>query len=146
MTSFWLSLQLLYQIFKWIMSILESFRSSDDCIRYSGVQVWSVSKHLFLKRDISLEHINICRPGKYFILRELNRARQENTKAWFYYILNNSICFYPISDMYYNLPAEIYLFKVSNRNPRTMCEICLKSRIKKPERCCWRSSGRCLYC
>ena len=30
-------------------------------------------------------------------------------------------------------PAGIYLFKVNKGNTRTMCEICLKLIIKKPE-------------
>ena len=30
-------------------------------------------------------------------------------------------------------PVDIYLFKVSNRNNRTRCEICLKLIIKTPE-------------
>ena len=32
-------------------------------------------------------------------------------------------------------PANIYLFKVNNRNTRTRCEICSKLTIKTPERC-----------
>ena len=31
-------------------------------------------------------------------------------------------------------PTSIYLFKVSNGNTRTMCEICSKLTIKTPER------------
>ena len=31
-------------------------------------------------------------------------------------------------------PAGIYLFKVNNRNTRTMCEICSELTIKTPER------------
>ena len=31
--------------------------------------------------------------------------------------------------------ANIYLFKVNNRNTRKRCEICLKLTIKTPERC-----------
>ena len=31
-------------------------------------------------------------------------------------------------------PANIYLFKVNNRNTRTRCEICSKLTIKTPER------------
>ena len=31
-------------------------------------------------------------------------------------------------------PANIYLFKVNNRNTRERCEICLKLTIKTPER------------
>ena len=38
-------------------------------------------------------------------------------------------------------PASIYLFKVNNRNTRTMCEICSKLTIKTPERRRWRRSG-----
>ena len=31
-----------------------------------------------------------------------------------------------------SLQADIYLFKVKNREPRTMCEICSKLTIKLP--------------
>ena len=31
-------------------------------------------------------------------------------------------------------PDGIYMFKVNNRNSRAMCEICLKLKIKTPER------------
>ena len=33
-----------------------------------------------------------------------------------------------------NSPANIYLFKVNNRNTRKSCEICSKLTIKTPER------------
>ena len=33
-----------------------------------------------------------------------------------------------------NIPAGNYMFKVSNRNTRTRCEICSKLTIKTPER------------
>ena len=33
-----------------------------------------------------------------------------------------------------NIPANIYLFKVGNRNFRKRCEICSKLAIKTPER------------
>ena len=36
--------------------------------------------------------------------------------------------------------ANIYCFKVSNENKRTLCEICAKLAIKTPERCPWRRS------
>ena len=38
-------------------------------------------------------------------------------------------------------PAGIYMFKVSNRNTRTRCEIGSKLTIKTAERCHWRLSG-----
>ena len=37
--------------------------------------------------------------------------------------------------------ANIYLFKVSNRNTREKCEICSKLTIKSPKRRHWRRSG-----
>ena len=37
-------------------------------------------------------------------------------------------------------PANIYLFKVNNRNTGTNCEICSKLTIKAPEQCYWRRS------
>ena len=36
--------------------------------------------------------------------------------------------------MYRPLGAGIYLLKVSNRNTRTMCEVCPKLSVKTPER------------
>ena len=38
-------------------------------------------------------------------------------------------------------PANIYLFKVSNRNTRISCEVCSKLTIKTPERLHWGRSG-----
>ena len=38
-------------------------------------------------------------------------------------------------------PANIYLFKVNNRNTRKRCETCSKLTIKTPERRQWRCSG-----
>ena len=38
-------------------------------------------------------------------------------------------------------PAGNYMFKVSNRNTRTRCEICSKLTVKTPERCHCRRSG-----
>ena len=40
-----------------------------------------------------------------------------------------------------NNPAVNCMFKVSNRNTRTKCEICSKLTIKTPERRDWRRSG-----
>ena len=40
-----------------------------------------------------------------------------------------------------HFPSGIYMFKVSNRTTRAMCEICLKLIIKRPERCQSRRSG-----
>ena len=37
--------------------------------------------------------------------------------------------------------ADIYLFKISNRNTSTRCEICSKLTIKTPERYHWRCSS-----
>ena len=39
-------------------------------------------------------------------------------------------------------PANIYMFKVNNRNTRKMCEICSKLIIKTPERRQWRQWRR----
>ena len=38
-------------------------------------------------------------------------------------------------------PANIYLFKVNNRNTRKKCEICHKLTIKTPEWRKWRRTG-----
>ena len=39
------------------------------------------------------------------------------------------------------LPANIYFFKINNRNTRKRCEICSKLTIKAPEWRRWRRSG-----
>ena len=46
-----------------------------------------------------------------------------------------------INAVFYNFPADIYLFKVNKRNTRQRCEICWKLIIKTPERRQWRRSG-----
>ena len=53
---------------------------------------------------------------------------------------NIFISFFERNDLI--LPANIYLFKVNNRNTRKKCEICNKKfTIKKPQRRQWRHSG-----
>ena len=42
---------------------------------------------------------------------------------------------------WWHSPADIYLFKVNNRNTRKSCEIFSKLTIKTKERCQWRNSG-----
>ena len=39
------------------------------------------------------------------------------------------------------ITANIYLFKVNNKNTRKRCEICSKLTIKTPERRHWRRSA-----
>ena len=39
------------------------------------------------------------------------------------------------------IPANIYLFKVNNRNTRKRCEIYLKLTIKTSQQCHWHRSG-----
>ena len=38
----------------------------------------------------------------------------------------------------WHVPAGNYMFKVNNKNTRTMCEICSKLKIKTPERRPWK--------
>ena len=45
-----------------------------------------------------------------------------------------STCNIISSNVWWSLPAGIYLFKVSNRNTRTRCELCSKLTIKTPKR------------
>ena len=44
------------------------------------------------------------------------------------------------SGLIVNNPANIYLFKVNNKNTRERCEICSKLTIKTPVRRHWRRS------
>ena len=53
----------------------------------------------------------------------------------------SSCSFTYVNVSFFTLPAKIYLFKVSNRNTRKMCEICLQLTMKTPERRNWRRSG-----
>ena len=50
-----------------------------------------------------------------------------------------------VSELYYFIissnPANIYLFKVNNKNTRKRCEINSKLTIKTPERRQWRRLG-----
>ena len=54
-----------------------------------------------------------------------------NCHTVIYYTLSNSII---VGE---NVPARNYMFKVNNRNTRTMCEICSKLTKKTPERRHW---------
>ena len=49
--------------------------------------------------------------------------------------------FVQISFNSHMIPANIYLFKVTNRSIRKTCEICSKLTIKTPEPSQWRPSG-----
>ena len=40
-----------------------------------------------------------------------------------------------ISTHEWHFPANIYLFKVNNRNTGKSCEICSELTVEKPERC-----------
>ena len=68
-------------------------------------------------KNISLELTEICRTATFLNAR---RARIHSTKAIVRLLRPNA--------------ANIYLFKVNNRNTRKRCEICSKSTIKTPER------------
>ena len=45
-----------------------------------------------------------------------------------------------LTGVWIRLPANIYLFKVTNRSTRKRCEICLQLTIKTPKRRQWRCS------
>ena len=49
------------------------------------------------------------------------------------------ICLCDFPGVIIRKPANIYLFKVNNKNIRKRCEICSKLTIKPPERRYWRS-------
>ena len=56
--------------------------------------------------------------------------------AWWYYshLRYQNIAKFPFSfTKFKTIPANIYLFKVNDRNTRKRCEICLKLQIKTPE-------------
>ena len=69
---------------------------------------------------------------KYFSWKIMQIMRQGN---WF----QISFCF--LKKLYKQVlrpyPANIYLFKASNRNTRKRCEICSKLTLKTPERRYW---------
>ena len=47
-------------------------------------------------------------------------------------------CYFPLKVAYLTFPANIYLFKVNDRNTRNRCKICSKLTIKTPEQRHWR--------
>ena len=96
-----------------------------------------MSKYFFEKNEngatinIQLEHLNICRPEKSFLLSEINIANQKNT--WLCYILNNSISFYPISIRQYNSQLVFIFLKVSNGNTGTIVWNLFKVKNKEDQ-------------
>ena len=52
----------------------------------------------------------------------------------FVFVMKLSACNRGVVRIPAGIPANIYLFKVTNRNTRKRCEICSKLTIKKPER------------
>ena len=56
------------------------------------------------------------------------------------YVIVSNIARATLKNLKNYYPVNIYLFKVNNRNTKKRYEICLKLRIKTPERR-W-----CLYC
>ena len=67
-------------------------------------------------------------------------------KAWILKVINKPIIYKLFIDFTNhkkktNNPANIYLFKVNNRNTIKKCEICSKLTIKTPERRHWCRSG-----
>ena len=55
-----------------------------------------------------------------------------NLEKWhkWSFLLRNMKIWWTSRDKHSHYPADIYLFKISNRNTRTVWEICLKSRIR----------------
>ena len=51
---------------------------------------------------------------------------------------------YNLESILMHVAADIYLFRVNNRNSRTRCEICSKLTMKTPERGHWRLSDVCI--
>ena len=60
-----------------------------------------------------------------------------NRGNWFLISFQNQFGWFSffVLIIYINIPADVYLFKVNNRNTRKRCEICSKLRIKTPK---WR--------
>ena len=82
-------------------------------------------------------------PGIYTILlRFLSRIIQIRVLGSFKVSLNNAFVYYAQttkflqqkSSVLLKFSAEIYLFKVNDRNTRKRCDICSKLTIKAPER------------
>ena len=64
------------------------------------------------------------------------------SKSVYYYCMHqNNLCNNAFNLFITNIPANIYMFKVNNRNTRKRYEICLELTIKTPERHHWRRAG-----
>ena len=63
----------------------------------------------------------------------------------FYNIMHETVKEWQIDEIqlthFKPIPTDIYMFKLNNKNNRTICEICLKLTIKTPERRHWRRSA-----
>ena len=62
---------------------------------------------------------------KYFVKKKIKQMD-------YFHSLNTDVGVY-CNSVYEIFPADNYMFKVTNRNTRTGCEICSKLPIKTPE-------------
>ena len=103
--------------------------------------LWTSKCRLEYSREVASQVLD--RFAKKFTWKQLIKMQLQNC----FFTLRCGICrcyfvqtcdFYRIKE---KIPANIYLFKVNNRNIGKRCEICSKLTIKTPERCQWRRSG-----
>ena len=64
-------------------------------------------------------------------------------KIFFFACISNNIFykFFPWCFDFFLFPANIYFFKVDNKNTTKRCEVCSKLTIKTPEKHHWHCSG-----
>ena len=99
-------------------------------------------RHLQLTLNSSYNFFHIISLGKHLPVIFFNFLQ------WMIWVCNDvkaMLCETLINIKIYwfelSFPASNYLFKISNRNRRKCYEICLKLRMKKPERFQWRRFG-----
>ena len=77
-------------------------------------------------------------PSKWIHVQSLKNIWTNQKKNSKRHRSTSFYCFVVDFEPIQNIPANIYLFKVNNRNSRKRCKICSKFKIKTPEQLHWR--------
>ena len=99
-----------------------------------------------IENKLSESRKKLWNPEKYFRVQKKKKKKRNREKFFFGIEKKNSesrnICYKnrekilnSMASNSMNLPANIYLFKVNNRNTRKRCKICSKLIIKTSKQC-----------
>ena len=100
-----------------------------------------LSNSILLKFIGADSHWGLQSPGCCFICHILIQYINPRRTSFDHNLVSVVFKAFPIVFRNWELPANIYLPKVKNRNTRIRCEICSKITIKTPEQRQWRRSG-----